>query len=409
MKYYFLGSAYDNNSEKYLLKHSKSGLQAAANQYQWGIIDGLVSILNQKITVISSYPVGAFPIRNKKFFYNGFYKKLTDLLEIKYIGFVNLYLFRDVWRIIKFESFISKKINENGFCTVFVYALDLAFVRAVKNCKKKYKEKLIIILFIPDIPGELGVMRNRYTLEGFWDMMFVKSRLNIAKYADGFVFLTEYMKDVFPIFNKPYCVVEGFLPQQINYFNNDNHFDKKIILYTGSLNMIFGIFELIEAFKLINDENYQLWICGAGDGVNFVKEQAALNNNIVYHGYVNKIRISELQQSANILINPRRNVGAYTKYSFPSKTLEYLTTGKPTIMYKLTGIPDEYDEYLFYVNGDKIEDLKHKIIEVCSLSDQTLLEFGQNARKWVLEEKNNIKQAQKVKELLTIIENKNYN
>ena len=78
-------------------------------------------------------------------------------------------------------------------------------------------------------------------------------------------------------------------------------------------------------------------------------------------------------------------------------------------MYKLTGIPDEYDEYLFYVNGDKIEDLKHKIIEVCSLSDQTLLEFGQNARKWVLEEKNNIKQAQKVKELLTIIENKNYN
>jgi glycosyltransferase involved in cell wall biosynthesis len=409
MEYFFLGSIYDAKSEAYLLKYSKSGLQAASNQYQWGLINGLQNVLKTKMTVVSSYPVGAFPRKNSKLFYKGFLKEINEFLKINYVGFINFYLIKDFWRLFKYQLYFSKKINKDRNYTVFVYGLDLAFVWTVIKCKRKFKDKLKIILIVPDIPGEFGILRSKYTLEGCWDRLFVEKKMNMANYADGFVLLTDHMKDVIKVNNKPYCVVEGFLPTEIEKKDNLKLSDKKVILYTGSLNIQFGIVELVKAFNLINDSNYQLWICGVGDGVSFVKEQALINSNIIYHGYVNKVRINQLQQMATILINPRRDEGVYTRYSFPSKTIEYLTTGKPIVMYKLSGIPEEYDDYIFYVKDDKIEDLKDEIIEVCSLSTETLFKFGQNARKWVLEEKNNIKQAQKVKELLTIIENKNYN
>ena len=38
-------------------------------------------------------------------------------------------------------------------------------------------------------------------------------------------------------------------------------------------------------------------------------------------------------------VNPRQNNEEFTKYSFPSKTMEYLASGVPVVAYKLDGIP----------------------------------------------------------------------
>jgi glycosyltransferase involved in cell wall biosynthesis len=46
------------------------------------------------------------------------------------------------------------------------------------------------------------------------------------------------------------------------------------------------------------------------------------------------------------MLNPRDPSWRGTPYSFPSKLLEYLTTGKPIISTRLPGIPAEYFEVL---------------------------------------------------------------
>ena len=35
--------------------------------------------------------------------------------------------------------------------------------------------------------------------------------------------------------------------------------------YTGTLRKIFGIMNLVEAFKMVKDRDVELWICGSGD------------------------------------------------------------------------------------------------------------------------------------------------
>ena len=45
-------------------------------------------------------------------------------------------------------------------------------------------------------------------------------------------------------------------------------------------------------------------------------------------------------------MNPRSADAEYTKYSFPSKTIEYLATGVPVVMNRLPGIPEEYEYFV---------------------------------------------------------------
>lgn len=86
-------------------------------------------------------------------------------------------------------------------------------------------------------------------------------------------------------------------------------------------------------------------------------------------------------------MNPRQNNEEFTKYSFPSKTMEYLSSGIPVVAYKLDGIPDEYDQYIQYVADDSIESLKKKLVEVCEMTREERQELGNIGRNFVLMKK----------------------
>lgn len=102
-------------------------------------------------------------------------------------------------------------------------------------------------------------------------------------------------------------------------------------------------------------------------------------------------------------MNPRTNDGEYTKYSFPSKTMEYLLSGKLVLMYKLDGVQDEYDQCLYYINGNDPKDIAHRIMEVCEKSQSKLDDFGEKAKQFVLENKNSVVQAKKIIDMITMI------
>ena len=56
-------------------------------------------------------------------------------------------------------------------------------------------------------------------------------------------------------------------------------------------------------------------------------------------------------KEAKLLINLRNPEDKYTKYSFPSKTFEYMVSGTPFFTTKLEGIPSEYYNYLYCIDS----------------------------------------------------------
>mgnify|MGYP003303651866 CR=1 FL=1 len=65
-------------------------------------------------------------------------------------------------------------------------------------------------------------------------------------------------------------------------------------------------------------------------GTSFNKIVSSLVNDMImpilgiFTGKIDRSQVLALQRSATVLVNPRRNNEEYTKYSFPSKTMEYL-------------------------------------------------------------------------------------
>ena len=112
--------------------------------------------------------------------------------------------------------------------------------------------------------------------------------------------------------------------------------------------------------------------------------------------------LSELQKKATVLINPVKPAEEYTRYFFPSKTMEYLASGTPTIMYKLDCLPHDYYNHIYFVENETVEGLRNTIINVCSKPKEELKAFGKQASEFILEKKNPTAQASKMLDMIKI-------
>ncbi|MGI6439068.1 MAG: glycosyltransferase [Sphaerochaetaceae bacterium] len=228
----------------------------------------------------------------------------------------------------------------------------------------------------------------------------VKSFYRESKKVDYFVLLTEQMKDRFP--NKPYTVVECIADPKVANYETGKVPLKKSIVYTGTIHNHYGLSELIQSMEYIEEEGVEIVICGDGPMREQLIEIALTNSRVKYLGNVSQEDAIAIQRDATILINPRDNDGEYTKFSFPSKTLEYMLAAKPVLCHKLDGIPDEYDDYLFYLESNEPKHIAKRILEIINLSDAQRVEIGEKARDFAVEQKSYLVQTKKIIKLLKL-------
>lgn len=277
--------------------------------------------------------------------------------------------------------------NREEKVTILVYSLIYPYLKAAIDLKKMYPNVQIccIVLDLPEYFGDSTSLLYR-----FLGNLETKRIYSLVPSVDSFVLLTKYMREKLNVGLRPSLLLEGIynpvciVPQKKR---------KKTILYTGKLDIRFGIRDLIKAFNDIDDSEFVLWICGFGLDRIFVEEAAKKDKRIIYWGVVEQKHVFEMQQQATLLVNPRKGHEEYTKYSFPSKTMEYMASGTPTIMYKLPGLPIEYEEYLVLLPDNSQETLT-AILR--SKTQAELYEFGEKAKRFILENKNSEIQASRL-------------
>ena len=155
---------------------------------------------------------------------------------------------------------------------------------------------------------------------------------------------------------------------------------------------------------MIDSPDYRLWIRGNGEEMKQeILRRQKVDNRIVYYEPMSKDDILRLQRRATVLVNPIRPSQLQTRYFFPSKTMEYLASGTPTIMYKLDCLPEEYYQHVYFVEEESAKSLRDKLVEICEKDNSKLGAFGQSAREFILNDKNPVKQAGKIYGLLSSI------
>lgn len=393
MKYIFLGGYYPVKYRDYLKRNSKRGFQMAANVFQESLLDGFYQN-NIDIKIISFPFLSSYPLGYKKILVRGGSFTYKDKFEGNLISFLNIPFLR--YRINNLRKQIEHLILQNEEVVIFVYSVQPHFLKLILELKKKYSF-VKVCLIVPDLPEFMGCnfVYKKIGLQQR-DLKFIYNSINKI---DAFVFLTDSMADHFGVLDKPWVRIEGIYTPKLIF--KEIKKEEKVIFYAGALLEKYGIKTLIEAFRKIEDKDYRLWICGDGSYLNEILQICKTDDRIIYKGLVSHDEVLVLQRKASLLINPRTPEGEYTKYSFPSKTMEYIASGTPTLMYKLPAMPDEYLPYFFQIKSNNDSStLSQEIKNICEMDSTYLREFGIKASKFIIDNKNSKLQVQKIIEML---------
>ena len=395
----FLGGIFPKEHEEEIISNSKRYIQNAANVLQWNIINGLDENLETPVKIINSVYIGAFPLLYKKLFIKTYKFSHKENAEDINVGFCNLNGYKYFSRKAHLKPFLKKwALQKSEKKKVIVgYALTDTIIKSLLYIKKIDKS-ITTCIIVPDLPQYMNTSNRQPLVYSIFKKYDIKNIEKSIPRIDNFVLLTKQMNEY--IKSKKFTVVEGIASKSPQKSFDEFCSGDRIILYCGTLNERYGVRKLVDAFMQIKDKNYKLMICGEGDSRDYIIQCVAKNSNIIFKGLIPHDEVSRLQKQATIVINPRQNCEEFTKFSFPSKNLEYLSSGTPLIAYKLDGIPDEYDNYIYYVNDNSVESLKNKIIEVCEKSNEELFNFGQKAYNFVVTYKNSKIQAKKILDLI---------
>lgn len=262
---------------------------------------------------------------------------------------------------------------------------------------KQIKPSIKTILICPDLSIHMDLNAKIKPIKKFLKTIENCISKKLLNSVDGYVLFTEQMQDFFATYNKPYTVVEGVYRDKYALDKVDK---KRYIMHAGSLHHNTGIEELIAAFEQLEDTSVELWFFGSGAMDDYIRNKAKNNSRIQHMGFVDPKILFEYEKKALMLVNVRNPKEEYTKYSFPSKTFEYMASGTPFLSTNLPGIPKEYKDYIFLIDDYSIEAVKNGLNTIISMSDSEREEFGENAREFVLNKKNKMVQSSKVIDLL---------
>jgi glycosyltransferase involved in cell wall biosynthesis len=223
---------------------------------------------------------------------------------------------------------------------------------------------------------------------------------------DGYVVLTRQMAEVVSGRGKPCLVMEGLVdvenaPQGGQMPQKSAH---PTVLYAGALRKEYGLETLVRGFQAWDEPRAELVVYGQGAYAAELAAIADADHRITYRGTAPLAHIIEAERRAWLLVNPRQPDQEFTKYSFPSKNMEYLASGTAVLTTRLPGMPSEYLEYVLTIDEVGVAGVTRGLERAFSEGADKLAARGARGRRFVLERKNNVVQAGRILELAMSIE-----
>jgi glycosyltransferase involved in cell wall biosynthesis len=380
--------------------------QFAAHKLQWNIINGIEEYTGENIKIISAVPVSNFPDYPKIIFKWENWSHRVNSKDIC-IPFINIIIMKHITRFISalycILSVFNKDEMKNRKKIILIYALHSPFLLAASVAKRLFGGKIAVV--VPDMPEYMDLWGKRSLLRRYAKNIDGRLMKMLIMKMDGMILLTRYMAEDLLGGKIPSMVMEGAVSldkiREAEIMKSTmavNNREEKIIMYGGALT---GIELLLDAFSRITGPEYRLWLCGRGEMEPVIRRATLSDPRIIYWGVVPDDEFLSKQLQSTVLVNVRSSRTPYIQYSFPSKLLEYMSVGRPVITTVLPGIPEEYHDYLYLLSDESPEALAGLLTDVCTKSRESLIAFGKRAQEFVRENKNNVRQGERIYRFLS--------
>lgn len=394
----FLGCFYPECEYESICENTSGGIQNASNLLQWDYILGLEHNLGHAIRTATRMSLGIYPRHYRKAWIK------THLFERSGGAFGTVIGF---WNSVPVRPFFFNKVGTGHVMTWakqcggkgVLFAYSYAMAPIITATKKRFPD-IRTVLILPDLPRYTFMEHKTSLLYRIRRGMDERALQEALEHTDLLVTITKQMGDILDPQNRiGKMTVDGMIRDRVpDESGKSNDHSEFTIAYTGTLTKDYGILDLLSAAGDLNGRAFRLIICGKGEAEPEVRAAAAGDPKIQYKGLVSSDEARLIQQNADLLINPRQDDHEYTKYSFPSKILQYMSTGTPVLCYRLSGFGEEYDSHLFYVEDG--ETLSSAIRRVMDMNPDARVAKGRDAAEFVGTHKNNIAQTKRILEQL---------
>lgn len=310
-------------------------------------------------------------------------------LRSRAIGFPNIVGLKQVWiaislflRVLLITRSLRLRRHDHHvvvFNTISYIAIPVMLVSLITRSRT--------VGLIADVPLE----SSRTHRAGY---VRLESRLEIWAISQfsRIVVLSQHVARDFGRVGQPWMVIEGGVSH--NEWVGKDHavpdpYGTRRVVFAGTLNEVSGIELALEAMTLPAAMGCELQIFGSGPLLDVVKEASSRTPGICYMGSVPHVEVMNAYGGAALLISPRAPDDYVTRYTFPSKILEYLGTGIPVLANRLEGMPDAYDSLLNFADPNP-RAWSESIGEICNdvqgeyrAKAQAALEYVRVNRNWM--------------------------
>ena len=392
-KILYVSNVCSENEYLKLFKGAKKFVSQQSQKFNRLMAEGF-ALNGCDVEVVSGRPV-SFLQKQKIFKYK---QEECNGVKYHYLGFLNFKFIRNVILNFKAKKFAKKWCKQNPNGIMFCDALNLSMSNAVS--KVFSKNNMPIVTCVTDLPEDLMIGANKLKAN-----VFTKMFNNVSTRTSKYVVLSKYMMESPNLKNKPFIVIEGFADYNLSNLQEDNNIksDKKIIMYAGLLYKKYGVSALLNGFIQSNIKDYELHFYGVGNSADLEDDALAeiltaskQYNNIKYGGSISSQECFKNEKQATLLINPRPTNERFVKNSFPSKNMEYMSSGTPLLTTNLPSMPEEYKAYCYIIEDETEKGISSKLQEICTKDVNELNQKGQEGKRFVIENKNNKIQTKKI-------------
>lgn len=259
---------------------------------------------------------------------------------------------------------LLKKMNLKD-CIILTDTLNPYLLSSSTSLAKKYH--LPIIGVCNNTPSGINNTGKSYTM---W-------LLSMADNLSGYITLTSGLNELFNEHNRANLTLEGVLENKFKETDVKEY--GRYLFYNGNLETKFGIYDLIDAFKELNESDLKLIISGYHEDKKKLEKAIQDNENIVNLGMLNIDTVLSLENSSVANISPRPFTEDFDRYLIPNHLIDYLGAKSITISVRNSKIQPSFNDNAVWIDSSDKEDLINGIKTVLKMKDSERVNMIKNA------------------------------
>ncbi|MFC3501710.1 glycosyltransferase [Micromonospora krabiensis] len=358
--------------------------------FAWALVTALRASGCQ-VRLLSAAPVSTWPRNRRVLFHGGPFDH--DGVKGRLLGFVNLLGLKHMTRYLAARRRLAGELDEEE--VLLVHGVHAPFLWAGALLARR-RVRVVPVLTDPPgvvLPDDGWLVRLLRRV----DVVLVRAAL---RRCTGVIALTGPLAEDFAP-GRPRLVMEGiFHPATGVGSRVDIASGVREVVYAGGLSRAYGVDRLVDAFRALPDPDLRLRLFGRGELTPWLREQATVDPRIAPPELLDRTVLADRLARAAVLVNPRPVEQGFVRYSFPSKTIEYLSAGVPVVSTRLPGIPADYLPHLVLAEPDTIDGLREALAHALALTAGEVARRGLAGREFLRLTRSPAAQGRRVKDFL---------